>query len=150
MEKEIGSSLEREDHESVFDDVVAPEPSLEGIDYATYLKIERGEMTIEEWKRQSSQKNGLESSKPKESEEKKPTAKSSQAYTKELKPHELVDSSKRLIVNLPFSEEATFFLRMAAAKDSKSVGRFIADIVLNELKTRRKEIVSYIKKGLES
>ena len=149
MEKEIGSSLEREDRESVFDDVVAPDPSLEGIDYATYLKIERGEITIEEWKRQSSQKNELESSEPKESEEKKPTAKSSQEYTKELKPHEVIDSSKRLIVNLPFSEEAKIFLRVAAAKESKSVGRYIADIVLKELKKRRKEIVSFINTGLE-
>lgn len=141
------SPLERADRQSVFDDMISDVESVEVVELGSFRELIRGEKSVNDLKKESSQEDGSDR---KDSKEKQLGKKSSKKPATDLKSDEVIDSSQRLIVNLPFSKEATFFLRMAAAKDSKSVGRFIADIVLNELKTRRKEIVSYIKTGLES
>lgn len=137
MEKEIGSSLEREDRESVFDDVVAPDPSLEGIDYATYLKIERGEMTIEEWKKESSLKVDSEESTP----EKRKSNLSCFEETK--KDGEGGKREKR--VTVVTTENVWKLLKIVAASDGKTVSTYLNDFILSSLEEQLKQASCYSK-----
>lgn len=131
MEKEIGNSLEREDRESVFDDVVAPDPSLEGIDYATYLKIERGEMTFEEWKKQSSQYTQKEVSKL----ENFPLVKG--------KEHKGLRRTKR--VSVVTTEKVWQRLKIVAAFEGKTVSTYLNDFLLRNLEPELEQANSYIR-----
>lgn len=122
MEKEIGNYLKREDRLSVFDDVVAPDPSLEGIDYATYLKLERGEMTFEEWKKQSSQ------------------------YTQEevfKLENKGLRREKRLTVVT--TEEVWKLLKIVAASEGKTVSTYLNDFILHSLKSQLERANNYSK-----
>jgi myosin heavy subunit len=141
MEKEIGSSLEREDRESVFDDVVAPDPSLEGIDYETYLKIERGEMTIEEWKRESSLKVNSEESRPWK-------RKSNISSLEEAKTDGEGDKRVKR-VTVVTTEDVWKLLKIVAAAEGKTVSTYLNDFILESLKEKLKQADSYNKLSAE-
>jgi hypothetical protein len=140
------SPLEREDRQSVFDDMISDVESVEVVDLGSFRDLIRGEKSVNDLEKESSPEDGSDK---KDSKDKELGKKPSEKPATDLKSDEVIDSSQRLIVNLPFSKEDKFFLRMAAAKESKSVGRYIADIVLKELKKRRKEVISFINTSLE-
>lgn len=141
MEKEIGSSLEREDRESVFDDVVAPDPSLEGIDYATYLKIERGEMTIEEWKKESSLKV--------DSEESAPGKRKSNISSLEEAKKDGEGDKRVKRVTVVTTEDVWKLLKIVAAAEGKTVSTYLNDFILESLKEKLKQADRYNKLSAE-
>ena len=141
MEKEIGSSLEREDRESVFDDVVAPDPSLEGIDYATYLKIERGEMTIEEWKRVSSLKV--------DSEESTPWKRKSNISSLEEAKKDGEGDKRVKRVTVVTTEDVWKLLKIVAAAEGKTVSTYLNDFILESLQEKLKQADRYNKLSAE-
>ena len=141
MEKEIGSSLEREDRESVFDDVVAPDPSLEGIDYATYLKIERGEMTIEEWKRESSLKV--------DSEESTPWKRKSNISSLEEAKKDGEGDKRVKRVTVVTTEDVWKLLKIVAAAEGKTVSTYLNDFILESLQEKLKQADRYNKLSAE-
>lgn len=147
MEKEIGNSLEREDRESVFDDVVAPDPSLEGIDYATYLKIERGEMTIEEWKKQSSQDTQVEVSKPEMVEACRKLREPHLPNKETKKEDEVAKREKRLTIVT--TEDVWKLLKIVAASEGKTVSTYLNDFILHSLKAQLEQAKHYSRSLLD-
>lgn len=133
MEKEILSPLEREDRENDIDEFVVPGLSIEGMDYKTYLQTLKGGV-----KEDSGQK------KPAKKDEDK-----SVSETKEAKrTSEEEDTKNRLGLSLFISEEAKILLRIISAKESKSMSKYVSDLIIKDLRKRKKEIESFISAGL--
>ncbi len=133
MEKEILSPLEREDRENDIDEFVVPGLSIEGMDYKTYLQTLKGGV-----KEDSGQK------KPAKKDEDK-----SASETKEAKrTSEEEDTKNRLGLSLFISEEAKILLRIISAKESKSMSKYVSDLIIKDLRKRKKEIESFISAGL--
>ena len=133
MEKEILSPLEREDRENDIDEFVVPGLSIEGMDYKTYLQTLKGGV-----KEDSGQR------KPAKKDEDKPASE-----TKEAKrTSEEEDTKNRLGLSLFISEEAKILLRIISAKESKSMSKYVSDLIIKDLRKRKKEIESFISAGL--
>lgn len=125
MEKKITSPLEREDRENDLDDYVFG--SMPGVlDYDTFLKKSSGEVIDDET-------NDSVGSKIKK--------KGGSAKTEDLK--------NRLGLTLFLSEDIKMFLKIAAAKDSKSLAGYVTDLIIKDLRKRKKEIITFITTGLD-
>lgn len=133
MEKEILSPLEREDRENDIDEFVVPGLSIEGMDYKTYLQTLKGEV-----KEDSGQK------KPTKKEEDKSASESKEARRRT--PEE--DTKNRLGLTLFISEEVKILLRIVSAKESKSMSKYVSELIIKDLRKRKKEIESFISVGL--
>ena len=146
MENEVISPLEREDRESVFDDLVFSDQSLERIDYATYLKNQRGEQTVEDWKKQSSQNTQEEVSKPAKFD----AFSKSRILQKEQKTKKEDKEGKRVKkVTLVTSEEVWRLLKIVAASEGKTVSTYLNDFILDSLKEKLKQADRYNKMSTE-
>lgn len=129
MEKEFLSPLEREDRENDIDEFVVPGLSIEGMDYKTYLQTLKGGV-----KEDSGQMNPAKKDEDKSASE-----------TKEAKRRtsEEEDTKNRLGLSLFISEEAKILLRIVSAKESKSMSKYVSDLVIKDLRKRRKEIEAF-------
>lgn len=134
MEKEILSPLEREDRENDIDEFVVPGLSIEGMDYKTYLQRLKGGV-----KEDSGQK------KPTKKEEDKSASESKEARRRTSEE----DTKNRLGLTLFISEEVKILLRIVSAKESKSMSKYVSELIIKDLRKRKKEIESFISAGLE-
>lgn len=134
MEKEIKSPLEREDRENDIDEFVVPGLSIEGMDYKTYLQTLKGEVKED---------SGQEMSAKKEEDKSASEPKEARRRTSEEE-----DTKNRLGLTLFISEEVKILLRIVSAKESKSMSKYVSDLIIKDLRKRKKEIENFITVGL--
>lgn len=139
MEEYGKSPLEREDRENDIDEFVIEGGPLNGMDYGTYLKM------LDKKNIGDINESAGDEPDASEVEVKAQRKKSGSGSTGSV---EIIDSRKRLVVALKLNEQMKCLMRFAAAKESKSVGEYVSDLVIKDLRKKRKEIEAFITAGL--
>ena len=141
MEKEIGNYLKREDEQTSLDDIIPSDESLDGMDYGTFRKIIQGEMTFEDWKKESSLKVDSEESAPGK-------RKSNISSLEEAKKDGECDKRVKR-VTVVTTEDVWKLLKIVAAAEGKTVSTYLNDFILESLKEKLKQADRYNKLSAE-
>ena len=141
MEKEIGNYLLREDEQTSLDDIIPSDESLDGIDYGTFRKIIRGEMSFEDWKKESSLKVDSEESTPEKSKS------NLSRFEETKKDGEGGKREKR--VTVVTTENVWKLLKIVAAAEGKTVSTYLNDFILESLQEKLKQADRYNKLSAE-
>lgn len=141
MAKEIGNYLKREDEQTSLDDIIPCGESLDGMDYGTYRKIIQGEMTFEDWKKESSLKVDSEESAPGK-------RKSNLSRLEETKKDGEGDKRVKR-VTVVTTEDVWKLLKIVAAAEGKTVSTYLNDFILESLQEKLKQADRYNKLSAE-
>ncbi len=141
MEKEIGNYLKREDEQTSLDDIIPSDESLDGMDYGTFRKIIQGEMTFEDWKKESSLKV--------DSEESAPGKRKSNISSLEEAKKDGEGDKRVKRVTVVTTEDVWKLLKIVAAAEGKTVSTYLNDFILESLKEKLKQADRYNKLSAE-